>query len=135
MALDQSGNRHRDSPANAGRALCHVLRRIANLYECAHGVAMTQSPLEDPRLSGFAWGRFRRLMKLMGGVTLLVVVLVLGLFYREFGLVSIHFYIATALGVGIAVMLMAALMTLTFMSHATGHDEAVKHNQEGGESR
>ena len=35
---------------------------------------------------------------------------------------SIHFYIATGLGVAAAMMLMAALMGLVFMSNGTGHD-------------
>jgi hypothetical protein len=40
-------------------------------------------------------------------------------------LVSIHFVIATVLGIGFAMMLMAALMGLVFLSSGTGHDESV----------
>ena len=64
-------------------------------------------------------------MKLMGGVTLTVVVLSLILLYRINGVVSIHFYIATGLGIGAAMMLMAALMGLVFLSSGTGHDESI----------
>jgi hypothetical protein len=39
--------------------------------------------------------------------------------------VSPHFFIATALGVGFATMLMSALMGLVFLSSGTGHDESV----------
>jgi hypothetical protein len=83
------------------------------------------SPLDDPGTSAHAWARYRRLMKWMGGFTLTVIVIALGTFYWFQGFVSIHFYIATALGIGFAVMLMAALMGLVFMSSGTGHDESI----------
>ena len=37
--------------------------------------------------------------------------------------IHIHMLIATALGVGLSVLLGAALMTLVFLSSSTGHDE------------
>ena len=83
------------------------------------------SPLDDTRTSQFAWARYKWLMKLMAGATLTVVVLSLILLYKINGVVSIHFYIATALGIGLAMMLMAALMGLVFLSSGTGHDEAI----------
>lgn len=83
------------------------------------------SPLDDPRNADFAWARYKWLMKLMGGVTLTVVILSLAVLYRINGVVSIHFYIATGLGIGAAMMLMAALMGLVFLSSGTGHDEAI----------
>ena len=83
------------------------------------------SPLDDPRNANFAWARYKRLMKLMGGVTLTVVGLSLAVLYRINGVVSIHFYIATGLGIGAAMMLMAALMGLVFLSSGTGHDESI----------
>ena len=39
--------------------------------------------------------------------------------------VSIHFYIASALGIGFTMLLGGALMGLVFLSSGTGHDEAV----------
>jgi hypothetical protein len=45
--------------------------------------------------------------------------------YETVGDVPIHFYIASMLGIGFAMMLMAALMGLVFLSSGTGHDEAV----------
>jgi hypothetical protein len=53
------------------------------------------------------------------------------------GLVSIHFYIATALGVTFAMMLMAVLMGLAFLSNTSGHDDVIRRSQDedGGESR
>ena len=86
---------------------------------------ISDSPLDDRRNADFAWARYKWLMKLMSGVTLTVVVLSLILLYRINGVVSIHFYIATGLGIGAAMMLMAALMGLVFLSSGTGHDEAI----------
>ena len=64
-------------------------------------------------------------MKGMGVLTLAVVVVTLGLFYWFNGVVSVHFFIATALGIGFAMMLTAVLMGLVFLSSGTGHDESV----------
>jgi len=83
------------------------------------------SPLDDPRIATHAWARFKRLMRWMFGVTVLVVLGFLVLLYNRAEPVSIHFYIATALGVGFATMLMSALMGLVFLSSGTGHDESV----------
>ncbi len=83
------------------------------------------SPLDDPEQAAYAWARYRRLMRFMMGVTLAVVVIAMALLYKHNGLVSIHFYIATALGIGFAMLLMSALMGLVFLSSGTGHDEAI----------
>lgn len=84
-----------------------------------------RSPLDDPKVAAFAWARFRRLMRIMMLVTVTMVIGAVVLLYRENGLVSIHFYIATALGIGFAMLLMAALMGLVFLSSGTGHDDAI----------
>lgn len=86
---------------------------------------VAKSPLDDPDNAAHAWARYRRLMKLMFGLTSVIVVISLGFLYWRNGLVSIHLYIATALGVTAAMMLMAALMGLVFLSSGTGHDEAI----------
>lgn len=88
---------------------------------------MTQrSPLDDPRNASHAFARFKRLMWLMGGVTLAVVAVAMVLIYLENGLESVHLYVATALGVGFAMLLTGALMGLVFLSSGTGHDQSVK---------
>lgn len=89
---------------------------------------MDRSPLDDPDQAAHAWARYRRLMRYMFGVTVLVVIVALGLLYREVGMVSVHFFIATALGIGFAMLLMSALMGLVFLSNGTGHDAAVDNN-------
>lgn len=94
------------------------------------------SPLDTLRRSGPAWARFKRLMLFMVLLTLAVVAVTLGLFYREFGMVSIHFYIATALGVFFAMMLTGGLMGLVFLSNASGHDATIGDDQsEGSDNR
>lgn len=83
-----------------------------------------RSPLDDPQTALQAWARYRRLMRLMFGITTGVVIVALSLLYREVGLVSVHFYIATALGIAAAMLLMSALMGLVFLSSSSGHDSA-----------
>lgn len=83
------------------------------------------SPLERRDNSAHAWGRYKRLMLGMALLTLAVVLVVLGVLYLLGALVSIHFVIGTVLGIGLTMMLMAALMGLVFLSSGTGHDEAV----------
>lgn len=85
-----------------------------------------RSPLDDPRNSDYAWARYRRLMMFMGLVSVSVSAVVLVYLYRTVGMVSIHYYIAAFLGITLMMMLMAALMGLTFLSSGTGHDEAVE---------
>lgn len=84
-----------------------------------------RSPLDDPGNAAHAWARYRRLMRLMFCVTVAVVILAIALLYRNNGFVSIHFYIAAALGIGFTMLLMSALMGLVFLSSGTGHDEAI----------
>lgn len=87
----------------------------------------TPSPLDDPDRAAFAWARYRRLMRFMVAVTLTVIVVVLVLLHRLNGPMPIHFYIATALGVGASMLLMAALMGLVFLSSGTGHDDSIEN--------
>lgn len=84
-----------------------------------------RSPLDDPDNAAHAWARYKRLMRFMFGITVGVVIIAMALLYRNNGFVSIHFYIATALGIGFAMLLMSALMGLVFLSSGTGHDDAI----------
>lgn len=84
------------------------------------------SPLDDPESAAFAWARYRRLMRFMFLLTVGVVIVAMALLYKQNGLVSVHFFIATALGIGFSMLLMSALMGLVFLSSGTGHDEAVE---------
>lgn len=86
-----------------------------------------RSPLDDPEQAAFAWARYRRLMRLMMGITVGTVIIALAVIYTQVDEVSPHFFIATALGIGFSMLLMSALMGLVFLSSGTGHDEAVNN--------
>lgn len=84
-----------------------------------------RSPLDDPQTAAHAWARYRRLMRFMSILAAVAVILALVLIYREYGMVSIHLYIATALGIAVTMLLTGALMGLVFLSSGTGHDSAI----------
>ena len=83
------------------------------------------SPLDDPENAAHAWARYRQIMRLLMIVTVTVVVIAVGLLYAYNGAISVHFYIAAALGISFTMLLGGALMGLAFLSNGTGHDEAV----------
>lgn len=85
-----------------------------------------RSPLDDPRNAAHAWRRFRSLMKIVVGVAALAVSVAMIAIYSQNGFESWHLYIATAIGVGLTMLLTGALMGLVFLSSGTGHDESVK---------
>lgn len=89
------------------------------------------SRLDDPEYAKFAWARYWRLMRWMATFTISVTVIVLGIFYMQYGMISIHFYIAVSVAIIFATLLMAALMGLVFMSSGSGHDECIEDPFEG----
>lgn len=89
------------------------------------------SPLDDPEYAHFAWSRYWKLMRWMLGFTIVCIVVSLALLFWKNGFISIHFYIASAVGIGFTVMLTAALMGLVFLSSGTGHDESIEDPFEG----
>ncbi len=92
----------------------------------AHDGTMShKSPFDSPETAAFVWARFRRLMRWMFLVTVTVVIGALSVLYKQEGMVSVHFYIAVAIGISFAMLLMAALMGLVFLSSGSGHDESV----------
>ena len=59
-----------------------------------------KSPLDDPEKAAFAWARYKRIMRFMFALTLLVVGgAMVAIFWSE-AEVSPHFFIAVALGIG-----------------------------------
>ncbi len=85
-----------------------------------------RSPLDNDDTSKVAWARYRRLMRGMALVSFAAVVVALGWLRLTMGdALTIHMMIATAAGVGLSVMLGAALMGLVFLSSGSGHDEAI----------
>ncbi|TCD06680.1 hypothetical protein EYB45_03005 [Erythrobacteraceae bacterium CFH 75059] len=85
-----------------------------------------RSPLDDAEVARFAWARYRRILKWLGALALAVVLAAWLFTYWAGEPVSVHFYIALALGLGLTVMLTGALMGLVFLSSGTGHDEAIE---------
>ncbi len=85
-----------------------------------------RSRLDDPEYSRFAWARYWRLMRWMLAFTLVVTVIVLTAFWWNNGMVSIHFFIATAGAIIFSLMLTAGLMGLVFLSSGSGHDESIE---------
>lgn len=84
-----------------------------------------KSNLDDPDYAAFAWGRYWRIMRWMALAALLCVAVGVGLLWWWNGVPSIHMLIAAAAGIGLTVMLGAALMGLVFLSSGTGHDEQI----------
>ncbi|MEP3052079.1 MAG: hypothetical protein ABJP48_04975 [Erythrobacter sp.] len=84
-----------------------------------------KSPLDDPKNAAYAWARYRRIMRLLLGVTVGVVAIAIALLYKFNGAISVHYYIAAALGISFTMLLGGGLMGLAFLSNGTGHDESV----------
>lgn len=85
------------------------------------------SPLDNRDTAQIAWARYRRLMRGMTLVSLGAVIIALGwLRYTMGEALTLHMMIATAAGVGLSVLLGAALMGLVFLSSGSGHDESIE---------
>jgi hypothetical protein len=90
------------------------------------------SNLDDPEIAAFAWARYRRMMRIMAQITLAAILLAFAWLYWQHGFASIHIYIGAALGVGVTIMLTGSLMGLVFLSHGTGHDDAIDDDIDAG---
>lgn len=86
---------------------------------------VNKSPLDDPENAAHAWARYRQIMRILLTVTVATVLIAVGLLYAYNGAISVHFYIAVALGISFTMLLGGALMGLAFLSNGTGHDESV----------
>jgi hypothetical protein len=67
--------------------------------------------------------RFWRIFRLLSILSIVIAAIAVLLVARGDKTVHIHMLIATALGVGLMVLLGTALMTLTFLSSSSGHDD------------
>jgi hypothetical protein len=90
-----------------------------------------KSPLDDPANAAHAWARYRQIMKLLMTVTVITVAVALGLLFAFNGAISVHYYIAVALGISFTMLLGGGLMGLAFLSNGTGHDESVDNRMPG----
>jgi len=100
--------------------------KIAGFEQKAHDKTMpSPSPFDDPKRAAALWARFRRLMAWMFLITLVTVIGAIRMLYKQEGMVSIHFYIAVAIGMSFAMLLMSGLMGLVFLSNSSGHDDSI----------
>ncbi len=66
--------------------------------------------------------RFVRIMRVAAAFSIVIAALAVALVARGQSELHIHMLIATALGIGLTVLLGTALMTLIFLSNSSGHD-------------
>lgn len=90
----------------------------------------SQPSLSDPDYAAFAWRRYRRLMIWMTAVATIAVVAALIYLEHTLGALPLSIILATVAGVGLSVLLAAALMGLVFLSSGTGHDQDVADFEE-----
>jgi hypothetical protein len=108
------------------------LSRVAKRATAGHVGRMTRkSPLDDPHNAAHAWARYRQIMKVLLAATILTVAIAMGLLFAYNGMISVHFYIAVALGISLTMLLGGGLMGLVFLSNGTGHDESVDNQLPG----
>ena len=79
--------------------------------------------------------RFVRLMKLGALFSMVIAAIAVLLVARGDSGLHIHMLIATALGVGLSVMMAIALMSLIFLSNREGHDQAAHRHQDQDDQR
>jgi hypothetical protein len=91
-------------------------RQMEPMAQAKHG-------LSDPERAALAWRRYRRLMLWMAAAALVAVIAAIAYLKAQGGPFPIHMLIATIGGVGLTVLLAAALMGLVFLSSGSGHDE------------
>ena len=78
-------------------------------------------PLPSPRNS--LKQRFWRIFRLLVLLSIVIAAIAVFLVARGDPTIHVHMLIATALGVGLTVLLGTGLMTLTFLSSQSGHDD------------
>lgn len=77
--------------------------------------------------------RFRRIMRLLALLSIAIAAVAVLVVARGQDPVRVHSLVATALGVGLTVLLGTALMTLTFLSASSGHDDRASRHEESDE--
>jgi hypothetical protein len=79
-------------------------------------------PVPSPRHS--IMHRFWRIFRLLALFSIAIAAIAVLLVARGDPTVHVHMLIATALGIGLTVLLGTGLMTLVFLSSSSGHDDA-----------
>jgi hypothetical protein len=78
-------------------------------------------PVPTPRYSMMR--RFWRLFRLLALLAIAIAAIAVVLVARGDPTTHVHMLIATALGIGLTVLLGTSLMTLVFLSNSSGHDD------------
>ncbi|TKD51854.1 hypothetical protein [Sphingomonas baiyangensis] len=81
--------------------------------------------LDDPEYAAFAWARFRRILWGMAALACVSAAVGVAVLWWWLGRMPLHMGIATALGIGLTVLMGGLLMGLVFLSSGSGHDESV----------
>jgi hypothetical protein len=81
-----------------------------------------RDPVPSPRQSTIK--RFWRIFRLLALLSVVIAAIAVVLVTRGAGEVHASLIIATALGIGLTVLVGTSLMTLVFLSNSSGHDEA-----------
>ena len=80
----------------------------------------TPDPVPSPRHATMR--RFWRIFRLLAVLSIVIAAIAVFIVARGDSTVHVHMLVATALGVGLTVLLGTGLMTLVFISSSTGHD-------------
>ncbi|MCL6730817.1 DUF4231 domain-containing protein [Sphingomonas hankyongi] len=78
-------------------------------------------PIPSPRIS--TMHRFWRIFRLLALLSIVIAAIAVFIVARGDSTIHVHMLIATALGIGLTVLLGTGLMTLVFLSSSSGHDE------------
>jgi hypothetical protein len=78
-------------------------------------------PVPSPRHS--IMRRFWRIFRLLALLSIVIAGIAVILVTRGEATMHVHMIVATALGIGLTVLLGTGLMTLVFLSSSSGHDE------------
>jgi hypothetical protein len=79
-------------------------------------------PVPSPRHSMMR--RFWRIFRLFALLSIVIAAIAVILVAQGDPTIHVHMLIATALGIGLTVLVGTGLMTLVFISNSSGHDEA-----------
>lgn len=85
-------------------------------------------PIPSPRHA--VMRRFWRIFRLLALLSIVIAAIAVVLVAQGDPTIHIHMLIATALGIGLTVLVGTGLMTLVFISNSSGHDEAAARGAE-----
>jgi L-lactate permease len=79
--------------------------------------------------------RFWRIFRLLALLSIVIAALAVYLVARGDPTIHVHMLIATALGIGLTVLVGTGLMTLVFISNSSGHDQAAARGAEENDEK